>query len=330
MIVVMRSGAPKAQVDAVLKRIEADGQPVHVFHGEERIVIAVLGEEPSEELREGLETLPGVEEVERTTKPYKLASREVHADSSRVRVGSATFGSGFVLGAGCGRVYPSAELVSVALSAQGAGADVFWLGRTAGAELGRVLPLVADLRRQSRLPLLVEIWGPDEFDPLELYCDGFIVGPQHLHSYPLIRLAGRSRRPIVLCRGASTSVEEWLLVAEEVLKGGNFDVVLCEQGIRTYETSVRSTLDFSALPIVKRLSHLPVIANPSLASGRREVVSALALGAAGAGADGVLIDVHPGSEDAPGAAAQAIGLAEFRSLAQRIGPLSAAVEQTRA
>lgn len=327
MIVVMRSGAPREQVEAVLRRIEADRQPVHVFHGEERVVIAILGEAPSEELRESLESMPGVEEVDRTTRPYRLASREVRPMSSRVRLGSLTVGDGCFVGAGAARLYPTGELAGLANAAAGAGAELFWLARPHGAELGLVLPLLAELRRQCRLPLLVEAWGPDELDPLVLYSDGLIVGPDHLHSYPLLRAASRARCPVVLCRGASTSIEEWLIVADRVLQGGNFEVILCEQGIRTYETAVRSTLDFGALAVVKRLSHLPIIANPSLATGRREVVPALALGAVGAGADGVLVEVHPGGDDEGSAGPQPLGLAEFRRLANRLGRLSAALGQ---
>ena len=327
MIVVMRSGAPQAQVDAVLRRIAADRQPVHVFQGEERVVIAILGESPGEDLREALSALPGVEEVDRTTRPYKLASREVRPADTVVRVGSAAFGERFVLGAGAARLYPSTDLVAMANAAQGAGADLFWLTRPAGADLGVVLPLVADLRRQSRLPILVEIWGPEEIDPLGIYCDGFIVGPDHLHSYPLTRAISRIQSPVVLCRGASTSIEEWLLVAERLLQGGNFEVILCEQGIRTFETAARSTLDFSAISVVKRLSHLPIIANPSLATGRHEIVLPLALGVAGAGADGVFVDLHPGPDEESSAGPQALGLAEFRTLAQRLGRLASALAQ---
>ena len=325
MIVVMRSGADQAQVGAVLRRIEADGQPVHVFRGEERVVIAILGEAPSEELGEALVSLPGVEEVGRTTRPYKLASREVHPASSRVKIGSATLGERFVLGAGVARLYQASELVELAGAAQAAGATLFWLARPEGAELALVLPLVAELRRQTGLPLLAEVWGPDEIDPLGTYCDGLLVGPHHLQSYPLIKAAARLRRPVVLCRGPATSIEEWLLVAEQLLKGGNFDVALCEQGIRTFEVAVRATLDFSAAAVIKRLSHLPVIANPSLAAGRREDVPALALGAAGAGADGVLIDVHLGPTDEPTAGPQSLAMADFGHLAERLGALTRAM-----
>lgn len=327
MIVVMRSGAPQAQVEAVLARIAADRQPFHVFQGEERVVIAILGDSPSEALREALESLPGVEEVGRTTRPYKLASREVRPANTVVRVGSAAFGERFVLGAGAARLHPSTELVALANAAHGAGADLFWLGRPPGADLGLILPLLADLRRQTRLPLLVEIWGPEEIDPLGLHCDGFVVGPEHLHSYPLQKAAARVQSPVVLCRGASTSIEEWLLVAERLLQGGNFQVVLCEQGIRTYETSARATLDFSAIAIVKRLSHLPVIANPSLATGRHELVPPLALGLAGAGADGILVDLHPASDQEPPAGPQALGLSEFRALTQRLARLTSALQR---
>jgi 3-deoxy-7-phosphoheptulonate synthase len=325
MIVVMRRGAEPQQVDTVLRRIAEDKQPVHVFHGEERVVIAILGEAPTEELREALEILPGVEDVGRTKRPYKLASREVRPAGSQVKIGSLVVGSDFVMGAGAARLHDAEELAELAQGAEDAGANLFWVGRPQGADLAVILPLVAHLRRRTKLPLLVDIWGPEEFDPLGTYCEGLIIGPQHLHSYPLIKAASRQQRPVVLSRGPATSIEEWLLVAEQILQGGNFGVVLCEQGIRTFETAVRSTLDFGALAVVKRLSHLPIVANPSLAAGRREPVSALALGSAGAGADGVLIDVHLGATDESSAGPQSLALAEFRTLAERLADLSRAM-----
>jgi 3-deoxy-7-phosphoheptulonate synthase len=330
MIVVMRRGAEQSHIEAVLRRIEVDTQPVHVFHGEERVVIAILGEAPSDELGEALEVLPGVEEVGRTTRPHRLASREVKPVSSQVRIGSATLGGDFVLAAGVARLRPAAELVELAREAECAGASLLWLGRPQGAELALVLPVVAELRSKAQLPLLVEVWGPDEIDPLGAYCDGLLVGPQHLESYPLIKAASRMRRPVVLSRGPATDVEEWLLVAEQLLKGGNFEVVLCEQGIRTFEAAVHSTLDFSALAVIKRLSHLPIVANPSLAAGRREVVPALALGAAAAGADGVLVDIHLGAADEPTAGPQSLPLEHFRELAERLAALTQAMDRLSA
>jgi 3-deoxy-7-phosphoheptulonate synthase len=329
MIVVMRHGAPREQVEAVTRRIAADGLGLHVFEGEERFVIAVLGDPADDSLREAIEILPGVQDVSRTTRPYRLASREVRQDNSRVSVGSAVFGERLVLGAGAARLHHPDELVRLAEGAARAGAGLFWLGRPVDADLAHVLPMIASLRERTELPLLVEIWGPDEIDPLMTYCDGLLVGAQHLQSYPLIRALSRVRHPVVLARGPASTIEEWLLVADQLLQGGNFNVVLCEQGIRTYETAVRSTLDFSALAIVKRTSHLPVIANPSLASGRREFVAALALGAVGAGADGVLIDVHLGSGDEELAGPQALALEEFRALAEQIGRLGSALEAVR-
>jgi 3-deoxy-7-phosphoheptulonate synthase len=325
VIVVMRAGAPRAQIETVLQRIEAERQPVHLFQGAERVVIAVLGEAPPETLREALETLPGVEEVGRTTRPYKLASREVHPEATEVRLGGLALGRDFVLGAGLARLADGPSLVELAERSARAGADLFWLLRPRGADLAQILPRLAELRRQTGLPLLVEVWGPDEIDPLSTYSDGLIVGPQHLNSYPLIRAASRAELPIVLCRGAATSVEEWLLVAEQVLQGGNFRLALCEQGIRTFEPSVHATLDFSSIAIVKRLSHLPILANPSLATGRREDVAALALGLAAAGADGLLVDVHLDQRDEATAGQQAISAADFAQLAEQLSSLSRAL-----
>lgn len=325
MIVVLRRGASDAELDAVLARIAADDQPLHVFHGEERVVIAILGEAPSEELREALEILPGVEEVGRTARPYRLASREVRPAGSRVKIGSATVGDRPVLGAGAARLHQTAELLDLAARAEAAGTQLFWLGRPESAELEVVAPQLAELRRATRLPLLIEVWGPEEIGPLAAHCDGLIVGPRLVHSHPLIKAISGLQLPVVLCRGPATSIEEWLMVAEQLLTGGNFQVVLCEQGIRTFESAVRSTLDFGALAVVKRLSHLPIVANPSLAAGRREVVAALALGAIGAGADGVLIDIHLGPADEPTAGPQSLALEDFRHLAERLAALEQAM-----
>ena len=330
MIVVMRAGAPEHQLEAVLSRIAQDGQPVHVFRGEERVVVAVLGESPAPRLLEELEVLPGVDAVNWSTRPFKLASREAHPASTLVRLGGAVLGGpDFVVGIGAARLADREELVELAERGAQAGAGLFWLTRPPGADLALTLPLVAELRRGTHLPLLVEIWGPDELDPLATYADGLLVGPQHLNSYPLLRALARSDQPVVLTRGAATSVEEWLLVAEQILQGGNFRVVLCEQGIRTYETSVRSTLDFSSVAIVKRVSHLPVIGSPSLASGRREMVGPLAQGVAAVGADGVLIDVHLDQRDEAAAGQQSISLADFAGVSQRLAALAAAVRSIR-
>jgi 3-deoxy-7-phosphoheptulonate synthase len=327
MIVVMRPGAPPSQVDEVLRRLTAEHLAYHVFQGEERVVIAVLGEVSDESLGETIEFLPGVEEVGRTTRPYRLASREVHHLSSEVAIGPVRVGRDFVLAAGAARIHEPDELVELAAGAREAGAQLFWLGRPEGADLAVILPLVAHLRRRTELPLLVDVWGPEEFDPLGTYCSGFIVGPQHLHSYPLIRGAARQQLPVLLSRGPATNVEEWLLVAEQLLKGGNFNVILVEQGIRTFETFARSTLDFAALAIIRRLSHLPVVANPSLAAGRFELVPSLALAAAGAGAHGVLIDIHLGQSDESSSGPQSLSLKEFATLAGRLSDLAAAVRQ---
>lgn len=330
MIVVMRAGAPEPQLEAVLSRIAQDGQPVHVFRGEERVVVAVLGESLSARLFEALEVLAGVEAVNWSTRPYRLASREAHPASTVVPLGRAAIGGpNFVVGIGAARLADREVLVELTERGAQAGAGLFWLTRPPGSDLAQTLPLVAELRRSTHLPLLVEIWGPDELDPLATYVDGLLVGPQHLNSYPLLRALARSDRPVMLTRGPATSVEEWLLVADQILQGGNSRVMLCEQGIRTYETAVRSTLDFSSVAIIKRVSHLPVLGSPSLACGRREMVGALAQGVAAVGADGVLIDVHLDQRDEAAAGQQSISSADFAALAQRLAALAVAVRAAR-
>ena len=326
MIVVMQQRAEPGATSRVVRRLEAAGLGAYVFRGEERNVIAVLGIGEDEVLRDELAGLPGVERVDWTTRPFKLASREVRPTGTTFRLGSTRLGEGITIVAGGWRPRPAEELVALARVVRDAGARAFWAGRGDSGELRRDLLLALDeIRSEIGLPVVVSAWGPGEVERLSRHADALKIPAQQMQNFPLVDEAGRGDRPVLVCRGASARVEEWLMAAERVLRAGNMQVAVCEQGIRTFEPSVHATLDFSAIAVAKRLSHLPVLAIPSLAAGHHDLVPALSLGAAAAGADGLLLDVHPGGVDEAGAAAQSLPVSELTRLVARLTATRAAL-----
>lgn len=331
MIVVMqpRADEREAATARVVRRLEASALGVYVFHGEERDVIAVLGGDEDGALHDELAALAGVERVDRTTRPFKLASRDVRPSGTTFRIGTAQVGSGLVLAAGAWRPRPAQELVALARSARALGANVFWAGRGDEGELRRdLLPALDEIRADVQLPVVVDVWGAGEVDRLSRHADALQIPAQQMQNFPLIHEVARGDLPVILCRGLSATIQEWLMVAERVLQGGNMRVVLCEQGIRTFEPSVPTTLDFSAIAVARRLSHLPILANPSLAVGQHELVPQLSLAAVAGGADGVLIDTHLGSDEAS-AGLQALRLAELEPLLARLTATQEVVARSR-
>ena len=338
MIVVMQQRTEEAATARVVRRIEGVGLGAYVFHGEERNVIAVLPAAASagpldedEALRDELQALPGVERVDWTTRPFKLASREVRPTGTQFALGQARVGAGVVVFAGSSRPRPAQELVALGRACRAAGAQAFWAGRGDGGELRHDLVSALDeLRAEVGLPVVVDVWEPVEVDRLSRHADALQVPGQQMQNFPLVKEAGQGDRPVFLCRGPSATVEEWLMVAERTLKAGNMRLALCEQGIRTFEPSVRATLDFSAIAVAKRLSHLPILANPSLPADRWEIVPDLALAATAAGADGLLVDVHLGEADEVSAGPQAMPIAELVTLIPRISATQMALNRRTA
>lgn len=327
MIVVMqpRLDDGEAASARVVRHLEAGGLGAYVFHGKERDVIAVLGVEEHEALHDELAALKGVERVDRTTRPFKLASREVHPGGTTFRIGGATLGAELLVVAGAWRPRPGQELLALARATRDLGARVFWAGRGDSGDLRRdFLPALDELRAEVGLPVVVDVWGASEVDRLSRHADALQIPAQHMQNFPLIKEVGQGDLPVLLCRGPSATIQEWLMVAERLLQGGNMRVALCEQGIRTFEPSVPATLDFSAIAVARRLSHLPILANPSLAAGHHDLVPELSLATVAAGADGLVLDIHLGADEAT-AGAQAMPLSALGALVPRLTATRAAL-----
>jgi 3-deoxy-7-phosphoheptulonate synthase len=337
MVVVMQKGAAPEARERVVAEIRSLGFTPHLSEGESRTLIGAIGPAPTEDIREHLRALPGVETVVRITKPYKLASREFRHDDSTVRIGDVATGAGrFVVAAGPCGVESREQLMAAAGIAHRHGAQVLRGGafkpRTSpyafqglGAE---GLALLAEARAATGMPIVTEVTSPETVAIVAETADMLQIGARNSQNFALLAEAGKSGRPVLFKRGLSTSISEFLQAAEYVLSQGNPHVVLCERGIRTFETSTRFTLDISAVPVLKELSHLPVWVDPSHAAGRRPLVPALALAAAAAGADGIIVETHPKPEEAKSDAAQQLDEGEFAALMASLRAVVAAIGKT--
>ncbi len=334
MIIVMKPGAGPELIDPVVKRVEELGLNVHLSAGEERTIIGVVGLPLPPTLDEMLEVYPGVEQVVRVTKKFKLAGWDFHPFKTIFTVGEATIGGDEVtLIAGPCSVESEEQTLETARAVKAAGAKLLRGGaykpRTSPYEfrgLGeRGLQILAEARAETGLAIITEVMTPADIDIVGKYADVFQIGARNCQNYLLLEEVGKAGKPVMLKRGLSLMVEEWLLAAEYVMAQGTSNVILCERGIRTFETATRNTLDVSAVPVVQSLSHLPVFVDPSHAAGKRPFVAALALAAVAAGADGLIVEVHPSPDHALSDGAQSLDFAEFRDLTPRIAAVAAAV-----
>lgn len=327
MVVVMTKDAPREQAARVVDELENLGFTPHISDGESRTLIGAIGPAPTEEVREHLRALPGVDTVVRITKPYKLASREFRHDDSYVMIGGVKTGNGrFVVAAGPCGVESREQLAGAADIARRHGAQLLRGGafkpRTSpyafqglGAE---GLRLLEEARETTGMPIVTEVTAPELVETVAATADMLQIGARNTQNFALLAEVGKAGKPVLFKRGMSTSISEFLQAAEYILSQGNPNVVLCERGIRTFETATRFTLDVSAVPVLKELSHLPVWVDPSHAAGRRTLVAALALAGAAAGADGLIVEVHPNPEQARSDAAQQLDDAEFGALMTRL------------
>jgi 3-deoxy-7-phosphoheptulonate synthase len=334
MVVVMQKGAAPEVRERVVVEIKKLGFTPHLSEGESRTLIGAIGPAPTEEIREHLRALPGVETVVRITKPFKLASREFRHDDTRVRIGGVVTGGGnFTVAAGPCGVESRAQLTAAADIAHRHGAQVLRGGafkpRTSPYAFqglgGEGLALLAEARAATGMPIVTEVTAPELVETVAATADMLQIGARNAQNFALLQEAGKSGKPVLFKRGLSTSITEFLQAAEYVLSQGNPNVVLCERGIRTFETSTRFTLDISAVAVIKELSHLPVWIDPSHAAGRRPLVPSLALAAAAAGADGIIVEVHANPEEAKSDAAQQLNDAEFGALMASLRAVVAAV-----
>ena len=332
MVVVMQERATEAQVEQVVARLVEMGMDVHRSTGVTRTVLGVVGSgHPDPGL---IEMMEGVHEVLRISSPYKLASRTYKPDDTIVNVGDIRIGGDevIVMSGPCS-AETEKQVRTTAAAVRRAGAKIFRGGAFkprsspyAFQGLGEEgLRMLQDAAKAEGMALISEVMDISQIPLIEKYCDIFQVGARNMQNFTLLRELGHARKPVMLKRGISATIEEWLLSAEYILSGGNTDVILCERGIRTFETATRNTFDISAIPVVKKLSHLPVVADPSHGAGRRDMVAPMARAAVAAGADGLIIEVHCDPDHALSDGAQSMFPAQFDRLMAELRIIAPAI-----
>lgn len=334
MIVEMRRGAPQEQVDAVVVRAKSYGFEVQLNIGTDKVVVAILGSETGRVPTDIFGVLPGVESVTRIMRPYKLASREFRDQATTVRIGDVVVGgSQVVVIAGPCSVESHQQLFATARHVARVGATVLRGGafkpRTSPFSFQGMgedgLALLKQVRDELHLPVVSEITDLTYLDAMVGQVDALQIGTRNMQNYALLRAVGQSGKPCILKRGLAATVTEWLQAADYLLASGTGQVILCERGIRTFETSTRFTLDVSSVGVVKRNSHLPVLVDPSHAAGHYELVPCLARAAVAAGADGLLIEVHPDPANALSDGLQSLTFSDFERLMTELKAIAAAV-----
>jgi len=332
MVVVMEERATEAQIERVVARLVEMGMDVHRSTGVTRTVLGAVGQgRPDAGI---IEMFEGVHEVLRISEPYKLASRTFKPEPTVVTVGDIRIGGDEVIVmAGPCSAENEAQVHTTAAAVRRAGAKIF----RGGAFKPRSSPysfqglgeeglrMLRDAANAEGMALVSEVMDAVQIPLIEEYCDIFQVGARNMQNFTLLRELGHRRKPVLLKRGISATIEEWLLSAEYVLSGGNTDVILCERGIRTFETATRNTFDISAIPVVKKLSHLPVVADPSHGAGRRDMVAPMARAAVAAGADGLIIEVHCDPDHALSDGAQSMFPAQFDRLMAELRIIAPAI-----
>ena len=337
MIVVIKPNTPRDQVDAVIEEVQRLGYDARPIFGTHQTIVAAIGDEKTHHTLESLSFLPQVENVMRVQKRYTLVSRESHPADSVVDVdGVPVGGSTFTMMAGPCSVESEEQLMTTARAVKAAGATILRGGaykpRTSPYEfqgLGKEgLRMLADARKETGLKIITEILSENHVEHVAQTADILQIGARNAQNFQLLIECARTGKPILLKRGMSQRIEEWLLAAEYIMAHGNPNVLLCERGIRTFETYTRNTLDLSAVAIAKKETHLPVIVDPSQGCGRADLVRALCRGAVAMGADGLIIEVHPNPAEALSDGQQQLDFAGFADLQKELEPFLRAVEKT--
>jgi len=333
MLVVMQQGATEPQIQAVIDRMVGEGYDVHRSTGVMHTVLGGVGPKADVDL-EIFEVMEGVKEAHRIASPYKLASRNFNPGGTVVKIGDVSIGGEQVIVmAGPCSVESREQIECVAAQVARAGARVIRGGafkprsspysfQGLGGEGLQMLRAAAD---RSGLLVVSEVMDQSQIPVVAEYSDILQVGARNMQNFNLLRELGKQRKPVLLKRGISATIEELLLSAEYIMAGGNYEVILCERGIRTFETYTRNTMDISAIPVVKKLSHLPIVADPSHGTGRRDKVAPMARAAVAAGADGLLIEVHPDPDHALSDGAQSLRPEQFEELMQQLRMIAPAV-----
>ena len=335
MIVVMAPGTAQPDLDNIRVRIEDRGLRAQINTGAERTVIGVMGSIPPD-FKDEMELMNGVDEVIIISKPYKLASKEFHPDDTIIRVGDAVIGGPKpVIMAGPCSVEDEEQMVSTAKAVKAAGASVLRGGafkpRTSPYSFRGMgedgLKLLQLAKQETGLPIITEVMATADVETVAKYADILQIGARNMQNYSLLDEVGLIGKPVMVKRGLSASYEEWLLAAEYVMAGGNEQVILCERGVRGFETFTRFTLDVAAVPVIKRLSHLPIVADPSHSTGKWYLVTPVALASVAAGAHGLLIEVHPNPDQAKCDGPQSLTFENFDILMEQVNAIASVRKQ---
>ncbi len=335
MIIVLKPDISQEQKEKLKEKIKSLGFDIHESIGKERTIFGIIGGNVNILMELGIESYPGVEKVIRVLKPYKIVSRDFHPEDTIIEIGNAKIGGGhFAVIAGPCSVESEEQIVQVAKAVKKAGAHML----RGGAFKPRTSPysfrglekegirLLLLAKKETGLPIVTELMDPRDIDLFE-DVDVIQIGTRNMQNYRLLTEVGKLKKPVILKRGYAATIEEWLLAAEYIASEGNTQIILCERGIRTYETSTRNTMDISAIPLIKQLSHLPVIADPSHGTGRWDLVEPMALASMAAGADGLIIEVHNNPQDALSDGPQSLKPQRFKQLMEKIRALSSIVEK---
>jgi 3-deoxy-7-phosphoheptulonate synthase len=328
MIIVMKTDATKREKDEVIRKVKELGYKPHVIHGTTRDVIGAVGDERGKVVLQSIEFMPGVENVVPILKPYKLASKEVRKETSVIKItDSVSIGDrDIIVMAGPCAVESEEQIIEVAITVKKAGAKVL----RGGAFKPRTSPyafqgmkeeglrLLAKAREVSGLPIITEVVNPETAELVAEYADILQIGTRNAQNFELLKKLGQLKKPVMLKRGMSMTVQELLMSAEYILSEGNQSVILCERGIRTFETATRNTLDLSAIPVLKEKTHLPVVADPSHATGSYQYVAPMSFAAVAAGADGLMIEVHPDPEHASSDGPQSLKPKKFAAMMEKL------------
>ncbi|RME51548.1 MAG: 3-deoxy-7-phosphoheptulonate synthase [Caldilineae bacterium] len=335
MIIIMKVSATPEEIEAVKDRIEFHGLRTHISQGEERTIIGVIGDKTRIE-EDNLLRMPGVERITPVSRPFKLASRDFHPEKTVININGHPVGEDrVIIMAGPCSVENREQLMTIACAVKEAGAHLLRGGafkpRTSPYSfqgLGEEgLKLLAEARQETGLAIVTEVMSPEDLPLVEKYADVLQIGARNTQNYALLKAVGRSHLPVLLKRGMMSTIEELLMSAEYILAHGNSQVMLCERGIRTFETYTRNTLDINAVPVLKELTHLPVIVDPSHATGRWSLVKAASLAAVAAGADGLIIEVHHQPEMAMSDGGQSLKPHRFAELMAQIRRVAEAVDR---
>ncbi|MEE8502823.1 MAG: 3-deoxy-7-phosphoheptulonate synthase [candidate division NC10 bacterium] len=337
MIIVMQGGAPEEQLQAVLRRVEELGYHSHLIRGTQRNVVGAVGDERGKAKLQSLEAMPGVASVVPILQPFKLASREFRTQKTVVKVGETEIGADrLALMVGPCSVESEAQILETARFVKKAGATILRGGafkpRTSPYSFQGLgehgLELLARAREVTGLKIVTEVLNDRDVELVAKYADILQVGARNMHNFALLNKVGEAQMPVLLKRGMSATIQDLLMSAEYILSHGNYDVILCERGIRTFETATRFTLDLNAVPVLQKLTHLPVIVDPSHGTGYSEYVTAMARAGIAAGADGLMVEVHPKPEEALSDGVQSLTPERFEELIRQLKPVAKAVGRT--